>query len=519
MLTAFLFTAVLVLLLAALLTWRRKTFSYFKDLGVPGPEPNLIWGNLWEYHENGLFRALEKWCKKYGDVFGFYNGDVPMLVVNDIAFLQQAFVKSSSNFTNRGVTIRSDEMHPFLSKCLVHAKDSHWKSTRQCVSSGFTTSKIKQMMGHIAEVCDVFMDVLADDADSGKEVCMVEKFQGLTMDYIGRAAFGIDTSFQRDLKHPFLICAREAVKGVMSGPFHMLAHCTTALGKLATPLLWISWIFGRYPIRTFAEHVAKVIRLRKNDSTLRRNDILQNLIDAEYEELQETPKSITEGTTIVETQGHRKTRPLSSIEVVMNTTVLFLAGFETTATALCYVAYSLGKYPDIQEKVRKEVELALDGSGELDYEAVTQKLKYLGQVVNETLRIWPPVFTFITRQAKADFEYRGITFKAGTSILSPTLQIQRDARYFSDPMKFDPDRFSVENDKCFPKAAFQPFGLGPRNCIGSMLALVEITYTIARMTQSYRWELGQSQKEDMPLEQCSMVSIPGRGPWIVLHNI
>ncbi|CAN8008115.1 unnamed protein product [Ixodes pacificus] len=126
---------------------------------------------------------------------------------------------------------------------------------------------------------------------------------------------------------------------------------------------------------------------------------------------------------------------------------------------------------------------------------------------------------FITRQAKADFEYQGIKFKGGTSILSPTLQIQRDERYFSDPMKFDPDRFSAENDKGFPKAAFQPFGLGPRNCVGSMLALVEITYTIARMTQSYRWELGQSQKEDMPLEQCSMVSIPGRGPWIVLHNI
>lgn len=79
-------------------------------------------------------------------------------------------------------------------------------------------------MGHIVEMCDVFMDVLGEDADNGIEVHMVSKFQGLTMDYLGRAAFGIDTSFQRDLNHPFLITAKEAAHGLMTGPVHMLAR-------------------------------------------------------------------------------------------------------------------------------------------------------------------------------------------------------------------------------------------------------------------------------------------------------
>uniref|UniRef100_A0A6B0VED6 Cytochrome n=1 Tax=Ixodes ricinus TaxID=34613 RepID=A0A6B0VED6_IXORI len=519
MLAAFGFTAVLVLLLAAFLRWRRRTFSYFKDLGIPGPEPNLIWGNLWEYHEKGVFRALDKWCEKYGDVFGFYNGDVPVIVVKDLDFLQYVFVKSSSNFTDRGVTIRSDEMHPYLSQCLVHAKGTHWKSTRQFVSSGFTSSKMKQMMGHIAEMCDVFMDVLGEDADNGIEVCMVSKFQGLTMDYLGRAAFGIDASFQRDLDHPFLITAKEAAHGLMTGPIHMVAQCTTSFGNLATPLLWLNWIFGAFPVRKFAEHAAKVIRLRKNNPELRRNDILQNLIDAEYKELPTTPKTVSERTKIMGTLGTHTMRTLRFEEVVMNTTLLFLAGFETTATALCYVTYALAKYPDVQERVRNEVNEALDGSGCLDYEAVTQKLKYLGQVVDEALRLWPPILTFSTRQAREDFEYQGIKYRAGTCIMAPTLQIHRDARFFADPMKFDPDRFSAENDGCFPKIAYQPFGLGPRNCVGSMLALLEITYTIAMMTHRYRWELGQSQKGEMPLDQYAMVSIPGRGPWIVFHRV
>ncbi|CAN8008000.1 unnamed protein product, partial [Ixodes pacificus] len=91
-----------VLLAINLIRWRRKTFSYFKDLGIPGPKPNLIWGNLWEYHQNRLFRALDKWCKEYGDIFGFYNGDVPMLVVKDLEFLKHVFIKNFSNFTDRG---------------------------------------------------------------------------------------------------------------------------------------------------------------------------------------------------------------------------------------------------------------------------------------------------------------------------------------------------------------------------------------------------------------------------------
>ncbi|KAG0414795.1 hypothetical protein HPB47_008029 [Ixodes persulcatus] len=280
-----------------------------------------------------------------------------------------------------------------------------------CLALSFLTG----MMDHITGVGDVFMEVLGKKADQGKEVCMFEATQALTMDYIGRAALGIDTSFQNDPNNSFLVTAQRAFREIMTGPFHVLAHLS-------------------------------------------------------------------------------KTRMLSSEEVIINTTVLFAAGFETTATTLCYLMFVLGKYPDVQEKVREEVKRALDDSGSLDYETVTQKLKYLEQVVHETMRIWPAGLTFTTRQAKEDFEYQGIRYKAGTCIMSPTLQIQRDERFFPDPMKFDPDRFSEENEDSFPKIAFQPFGIGPRNCLGMKLALVELAYTVARMTQHFRWELGESQK-------------------------
>lgn len=501
----------LVVLVVSLLRWRKNTFSYFKDIGIPGPKPNLIWGNLWEYHEHGLFRALNKWCKEYGDVFGFYNGDVPMLVVRDPDFLKHVFITNFSNFTGRGITMRADEMHPFVGRAMIFAEGSDWKSMRSCVTSGFTTVKIKQMMDHIGQVCDVFMDVLGKKAKQGKEVCMLETFEALTMDYIGRAAFGIDSSFQYDSSNPFFVAARRSLRDAMKGPFHMLTHCTTSLGALDTPLAWLNAIFRNSSMARFAEQTVKVIELRKKNPEMRRKDILQNLIDAEYEDQGSTNSSSSKGAS--------KTRPLTSEEVIMNTTILFIGGFETTATSLSYITFALGKYPDIQEKVRQEVKEVISNFGSLNYDTVTQQLKYVEQVVNEALRLWPPGLTFTTRQAKEDFEYEGTRYKAGTCIMSPTLQMHRDERFFPDPMKFDPDRFSEENENSFPKVAFQPFGIGPRNCLGMRIAMVELKYTVARMTQNFRWELGESQKGDMAIEQYSMVSTPARGPWIVFHKL
>ncbi|KAH8026171.1 hypothetical protein HPB51_016774 [Rhipicephalus microplus] len=78
--------------------------------------------------------------------------------------------------------------------------------------------------------------------------------------------------------------------------------------------------------------------------------------------------------------------------------------------------------------------------GELDYDTVMKKLNYLDQVMNETLRLCPPGLTFVTRQAKEDFEYKGLKFKAGTCFMVPQYYIQRDPRFWSNPLEFDPER-------------------------------------------------------------------------------
>ncbi|XP_077559272.1 cytochrome P450 3A14-like isoform X3 [Haemaphysalis longicornis] len=498
-------------LVVTLIIWRRRHFSYFEKLGIPGPKPNIIWGNLREYHSMELYKVLGKWRQKYGDIFGFFNGDVPFVVVNDLKLIEEIYVRNFQNFVDRGFTMMTDQMHPFLQKSLMHISGYPWKNLRTAVAYGFTARKLKLMMPHIEEDADIFIKSMEKYADSAEEVHMLHKFEELSMDYVARGAFGIDERFQGKPDHPAIAVAKATFRGCMIGPFHMIAQCTTTFGALMKPLYWLSLYLGEYSFQSLNDQTAKIIQMRKQDPSLRKPDILQNLLDAEYVETEQESRDSSPS------KGSPKSRALTTEEVINSASILFAAGFETTATALSYIVYLLGKHPEVQGRIRQEIADAVaDNQGVLEYDVVMKQAKYLAQVVDEALRLYPPGLTFMTRKAKEDFEYNGIRFKAGTCFMVSQYQMLRDPKCWSDPSEFNPDRFSGDHDTVL---RHMPFGVGPRNCVGMRLALLKLRYTIARLLQNYRLELGPSQKGTMEVGQYAMVSTPGRGPWILLRKL
>uniref|UniRef100_A0A2R5LLH2 Putative cytochrome n=1 Tax=Ornithodoros turicata TaxID=34597 RepID=A0A2R5LLH2_9ACAR len=501
-----LLTVMWVLGLTALVRWRKKKFSVFKEMGVDGPEPNLIWGNILEYDGKKRVPALTEWGKKYGDVFGFYNGDIPTLVVKDLNLQQRIFISDFTDYTYRGSTMRTDEQHPYLGTSLLHTRGIHWKKNRVCTSQGMTTYKFKQMWPHFQNVADEFIEILSHKADTGEEVHMEKPFQALAMDYAGQAAFGVHHSFQRDMDNPFLQRAAEVFPGVMRGLFHNIAHCTTTLGTIMTPLLWLHSMLGTFTYYVFDKHVYQVVDQRKKGN-LKRSDLLQSILDAEV------PQEKLSSGELNNNDVKKDPKMISADDVAVNATILLVAAFGTTSTTLSYLIYVMAKYPDIQEKMKEEVEAALRKSGELDYNTV-MGLTYVNQVMQETLRMYPPVIIFTTREAETDKEVNGLKIPAGTTIMAPTYQVHMDEKYWPEPEKFDPDRFSPENMKTQHPLAYQPFGMGPRNCVGMRLAIVEILYTAARMVLEYRVELGEKQQGEMHLDFYAMVSRPDKGPWI-----
>ncbi|XP_050040168.1 cytochrome P450 3A14-like [Dermacentor andersoni] len=500
-------------LVTALFIWRRNHFNYFKKLGIPGPEPSLIWGNLVEYHSMESYKVLGKWIEKYGNTFGFFNGDAPFIVTNDLDFIEYVFVRNFQNFVDRGFTMMTDQMHPVLGKSVMHVGGLEWKNIRSTVSCSMSAAKLKLMMPHLEENADIFIKSLEEYADTGREVHMMPKFEQLSMDYTARGAFGIEEHFQGQPDHPLIKLGKSVFRGIMKGPLHMIAQSTTKLRRWMKPFYWFTVLIGDFTFEKLGKETTKIIAMRKEDPTLRKPDILQNLIDAEY------ANNTAERSSARNSNGFSPAKKASAHAIATSASVVFIGGFETTSTALCYIAFTLAKYPDIQEKLRGEVLEALSTSGTLDYETVMRKMKYLGHVLDETLRLYSPGLLFVTRQAKEDFEYNGIPFKAGTAFMVSQYHLQRDPQYWPNAEEFDPERFAPENEALLRKTAHVPFGIGPRNCVGRRLALLNLKYTAARMVQKYRLELGKSQMGSMEIGAYGMVSTPARGPWIKFYRV
>jgi cytochrome P450 len=158
---------------------------------------------------------------------------------------------------------------------------------------------------------------------------------------------------------------------------------------------------------------------------------------------------------------------------------LLIAGHDTAAATLTWALHALSRHPAVLARAQAEARAALGARPPTS--ADLGQLPYLDQVIKETLRLYPPIHV-ANRQAARDVSFDGRRIPAGARVLFSIFLTQRDARYWPDPERFDPERFN----RAEPPAPFTylPFGAGPRFCIGSALAQVETRMVLARLLQS-----------------------------------
>ena len=163
---------------------------------------------------------------------------------------------------------------------------------------------------------------------------------------------------------------------------------------------------------------------------------------------------------------------------------VLLAGHETTANALTFALWLLAAYPEIQERAATEAWQVLAGRSATaeDY----AQLPYLAQVFAESMRLYPPVWV-TARTAAEDYVYRGFAVRRGTILVAPQYAVHRDARWYPDPDRFDPDRFTAAAKAARPRLSYCPFAAGSRQCIGEGLAWMEGVLTLATILSD--WEL------------------------------
>ncbi|RWS16345.1 thromboxane A synthase-like protein, partial [Dinothrombium tinctorium] len=185
-----------------------------------------------------------------------------------------------------------------------------------------------------------------------------------------------------------------------------------------------------------------------------------------------------------------------------NLLIIILAGYETTANGLTYLIYMLAKHPNIQEKLRDEI--LREG----------HNTQYLEMVWMETLRLYPPVTLFVTREANQDSIVDDYYIEKGTIVQVPVWHIHHRSDIWEDPFTFDPQRFSAEKRKQIHPAAYLPFGLGSRVCIGVQMANLEVRTLISKLLRKFRIEQCEQSPDHLVLKCPTVIINPATPVYI-----
>jgi cytochrome P450 len=173
---------------------------------------------------------------------------------------------------------------------------------------------------------------------------------------------------------------------------------------------------------------------------------------------------------------------------------LFLAGHETVSNALTWTWYLLSQHPAVEARLHAEVDRVLGerraSADDLGF------LPYTRMVLSESMRLYPPAYA-IGRRALEDYEVAGVVAPRGSLVVVSPLVTQRDARWYPEPERFDPDRWTAEAQAARPKFSYFPFGGGTRTCIGDQFAWTEGMLLLATLTQRWRADLAECQRVAM----------------------
>jgi cytochrome P450 len=199
---------------------------------------------------------------------------------------------------------------------------------------------------------------------------------------------------------------------------------------------------------------------------------------------------------------------LTDKQVRDETISFFIAGHATIASALTWTWYLLSTHPECWRRLRAEVTEVLDGRPPAV--ADLARLPYTSMVVQEAMRLYPPIY-LVLRRATADDEVGGYRVPAGANIALCPYVTHRHPGFWDNPEGFEPERFTPETARGRHRMAFFPFSGGPRRCIGEGFALLQLPLVVAMVAQRYRLSLLPGR----PAEVEAAVTLRPRAPMLM----
>ncbi|RQG91310.1 cytochrome P450 [Natrarchaeobius halalkaliphilus] len=399
-------------------------------------------------------------ARKYGDIAHWRDSGGDVYQLNHPAYIEQVLVGNNESYV-KGATFQNI-LGPITGNGILNSEGEVWRRNRHRIQPAFHPDRIREYAEMITEFTE---DVLEDWRD-GETRNVHEDMMELTLKIVARALFGAEVDAHVDT-------VGSALEEFMLATEN-LAHLVLP-PSVPTP--------GRLRIRrarkNLDEVVYRLIEERRRNPT--EHDVISTLLDAGHG-----------GDGRSETAGRGPTGTERGVDGTMSTeqlrdevVTLLLAGHETTALALTLTFYLLSKNPAAEETLVTELEDVLDG--ETPTVDDLSELSYTERVVEESMRLYPPVPGVVREPVKPDV-IGGYEIPPGSTIRMHQWVVHRDPRWYDDPLAFRPERWSDEMKADLPKLAYFPFAAGPRRCIGDRFAMLEARLILAAVYREYHLE-------------------------------
>lgn len=414
---------------------------------APGPRGLPVLGNVLQFAGNVVLQRYFDLYKEYGDVVRLKLGPMDAYVLYRPDDVHHVLVKNQRNYL-KGFPYAG--LRLLLGNGLLTSDGEQWRRSRRLLQPPFTPASIMQFHRLMVDVVENLLERWQKVADSGAPMVVDDEMQRLTMQVIGRAMFNID--LENEIK---------GVSKALHEAFAFIPSRNNALIPLAVPMP--SHLHFKNNLDVIDDFIAERIaaaRKQPDEQTL-----LNILLSARDEETGEM---------------------LNDEELRDEAVTLFFAGFETTARSLTWAWYLLTRHPEALTRMEAEASAVLGtGAGSRSPSAEDlRKLVYTHQVVDETLRLYPPT-SLLARQAAADDVIGGYPVKGGSMIVLVPHIVHRHPDVWTDAERFDPDRFLPEAEAARPKSAYIPFASGPRVCLGNNFAMLEMLLALSMGAARY----------------------------------
>lgn len=411
---------------------------------VPGPRDHPLLGSLKELKRDRL-ALLMRLMNEFGDVVKMRLPGMTMYHVHHPDGIRHVLQDNQHNY-HKGPVF--DNLRLLVGKGLFTSEGDEWLRQRRLMQPAFHRQRITEFGSLMTGLTNQMLarwDVLAR---SQRPIDLADEMVHLTMAIISQAMFGTLVSDETNAVSRAIEIALGDFQYRFERPFYPPPFIPTLHNRRF-----------RAALAVLDRTVFEIIERRRKDANPA-NDLLSMLMAAREE-----------GGTGMDDRQLRD-------EIV----TIFIAGHETTARALAWTFYLLDRNPDAEKQLQDELAYTLNGR--TPQMSDLPNLSYTRMVIDEALRIYPPVW-ITSRQALNEDEIMGFRIPPGALVSIAPYATHRHQLFWRDPERFDPSRFALEQSEGRPKFAYLPFGGGPRQCIGNTFALTEAVLVLATIAQHY----------------------------------